>query len=134
MIPGNHFETAPFLLRRRVQHIINENSISRSRVVHQYMGHRAHQLAVLNDRASALECVKYRTTLFFEFLVYRGVNWVETFLVKSPLFKIVYKKCPQILPVGISHEYRLWYQTSSNSGDERTEESKSGSSLSSSNS
>ena len=86
------------------------------------MGHSAYQPAVLDDRASARECVMYRTVLFFEFLVYRGVNWVETFLLKSPLFKIVYEK------------YRLWYQTSANSGDEGTAESKSGSSLSSSNS
>ena len=41
------------LLPRRVQHILDKNPVPRSRIVHQYMGHGAYQLAVLNNRASA---------------------------------------------------------------------------------
>ena len=41
------------LLPRRVQHILNKNPVPRSRIVHQYMGHGAYQLTVLNNRASA---------------------------------------------------------------------------------
>ena len=41
------------LLPSRVQHILDKNSVPRSRIVHQHMGHSAYQLAVLNNRASA---------------------------------------------------------------------------------
>ena len=47
----------PVLLRgaesRRVQHILDEDTIAAPGVVHENVGHGAHQLAVLQDRAAA---------------------------------------------------------------------------------
>ena len=43
------------LLSRRIQHILNENSVTPGRIVHQYMGHCAHQFAVLYNGAAAHE-------------------------------------------------------------------------------
>ena len=42
-------------LPRRVQHILNKNPVPRSRIVHQYMGHRTHKFSVLQNGASAHE-------------------------------------------------------------------------------
>ena len=51
-------------LRRGVPHILNENPVSRGRIVDQHVGHRAHELAVLKDRAARQECGQSKTTNF----------------------------------------------------------------------
>jgi len=42
-------------LFRCVQHIFDENPVTSGRIVHQNMGHGAHQLPVLYDRTAAHE-------------------------------------------------------------------------------
>ena len=63
----------PYILRLRrlrhghlsgVQHIFNENAVARGGIVDKNVGHRAHQLAVLDNRAAAHECVQVGTTVF----------------------------------------------------------------------
>ena len=39
----------------RIQHVLNKNPIPPCRIIHQHMGHRTHQLAVLNDGTAAHE-------------------------------------------------------------------------------
>lgn len=41
-----------FTLYRRIQHILNENPIPRSRVIHQNMGHSTDKLPILYNRAA----------------------------------------------------------------------------------
>ena len=45
-------------LRCRIQHILDEDAISGSRVIHKDMGYRTDELAVLDDGAAAHVCVK----------------------------------------------------------------------------
>lgn len=42
-------------LPRRIQHILDKDSVSRRWIVHQHMAHRADQPAVLQDRAAGHE-------------------------------------------------------------------------------
>ena len=46
------------------EHIFEEDSISRCRIVDQHVRHRADQLAVLNNRRAAHECGQEGTTKF----------------------------------------------------------------------
>ena len=46
------------LLSSRIQHIFNENPVPSCRVIHQHVGHRTHQFAVLNNGAAAHADVK----------------------------------------------------------------------------
>ena len=55
----------------RPDHILNENPVSRRRVVDEDVRHRADELAVLYQRAAAHECVQVGTTVFFK-------NFTET--------------------------------------------------------
>ena len=48
----------PQILSRRFQHILNINPITPRRVIHQNMGYRTNQLAVLNNGTSAHADVK----------------------------------------------------------------------------
>ena len=40
---------------RRLQHILDKDPVPRRRIVHQHMGHRPNQPAVLQDRAARHE-------------------------------------------------------------------------------
>ena len=48
----------------RIQHILDKNPIPPRWIIHQHMGHRAHQPAVLDDGAAAHVCVNIGTTFF----------------------------------------------------------------------
>ena len=48
------------------EHIFDKNSVSRGRVIDQHVGDCSHQLAVLDDRAAAHECVQVGTTVFYK--------------------------------------------------------------------
>ena len=54
-------------LCRRIQHVFNENAVSRCGVIDQYVGNRADEFAVLDDGGTGHECVNIGTTLFYEF-------------------------------------------------------------------
>ena len=56
-------------LRRRVQHIFNEDAVTRGGVVDEDMGHGTDEFAVLNDRTAAHLCVKDRTKIFTNLFV-----------------------------------------------------------------
>ena len=49
---------------RRVQHILNENSVPRCRIVYHNVRDRADELAVLDNGAAAHECGQEGTTVF----------------------------------------------------------------------
>ena len=49
------------------EHSFSKNSVALCRVIHQHMGHSAHQLAVLDDRTAAHGWCQYGTTNFFKF-------------------------------------------------------------------
>jgi hypothetical protein len=81
MILPFHFD---FALRRprhghlrRVQHIFNENAVTGCRIVYKNVGDRTDELAVLNNRATAHECVQVGTTHFYNFLT------VSTLFIKK---------------------------------------------------
>ena len=66
----------PFALRRllhrhfcRIQHIFNENPITRCGIVDENMRHRSHELAVLDDGRARHECGQERTTKFVIFFI-----------------------------------------------------------------
>ena len=61
----HHFETAPFDSGCSVQHVFNEDAISRCGVVNKNMGHCSHQFAILDDRTAGHECVNIGPTRFF---------------------------------------------------------------------
>lgn len=50
--PWYHDEAMGIVLSRRIQHILNENPIPRSRVIHQNMGHSTDKLPILYNRAA----------------------------------------------------------------------------------
>ena len=52
----------------RIQHIFDEDSVSRGGIVDQHVGDRSHELAVLNDGGARHECVQVGTTAFYKFL------------------------------------------------------------------
>ena len=54
---GNGLCAIP-ILRRGVEHVFDENTISGGRIVDKDVGHRAHQFAILNDGATGHFCVK----------------------------------------------------------------------------
>ena len=63
----------PFKLRylclrhlRRVQHILNEDTVSGCGIIDHNVGHRTDQLAVLNDGAAAHECGQVGTTVLLK--------------------------------------------------------------------
>jgi len=43
-------------LAHLIQHIFNKYTVSRFRIVDKHVGHRSHELAVLDDRATTQEC------------------------------------------------------------------------------
>ena len=43
------------------QHILGEDAVARRGIVDQHVRHRAHELAILNDRAARQECGGERT-------------------------------------------------------------------------
>ena len=45
--------SAPIRLSSRIQHILNKNSVSPCRIIYKHMGHGAHKLTILNNRAAA---------------------------------------------------------------------------------
>ena len=49
---------------RRIQHILNENAIPRGGIVYKHVRHRAHELAVLDNRRARQVCGQERTTVF----------------------------------------------------------------------
>ncbi len=52
-----------------IQHIFNENAVSRGGIVDQHVSDRPDELAVLNDRASAHECGQEGTTVFHKIFI-----------------------------------------------------------------
>ena len=52
-----------------VQHIFNEDSVTHGGIIDQNVGNSSYQLPVLYKGTAAHECVKYRTTLFCEFII-----------------------------------------------------------------
>jgi hypothetical protein len=54
---------------RRVQHILDENAVSRSGIVYHYVRYRSDELAVLDDRRARHECGQDRTTKFVSFFI-----------------------------------------------------------------
>ena len=48
----------------RIQHILNENSIPRGGIIYKNVRYSSHELAVLDDGASAHECGQEGTTVF----------------------------------------------------------------------
>ena len=54
---GNGLCAIP-ILRCRVEHVFDEDAVSRCGVVHENMGHRAHQFAVLYNRRAGHADVK----------------------------------------------------------------------------
>ncbi len=55
---AHFFVTIIAMLCCRIQHIFDENAISRRRVVHQHMGDSADEFSVLNDRTAGHADVK----------------------------------------------------------------------------
>ena len=83
------------LLRDRLsglQHILNKDTVAHCGVVHKDMGDCAHQLAVLDDGATAHADVKQGTKkscVFLQFLcVFRGKRQLFTYLTRDPLLDI----------------------------------------------
>ena len=59
------------------QHVFNEDAVAHGRVVHQHMGHSAHQFAVLNDGTAGHADVKCGTKefcIFLRFYAHFGVK------------------------------------------------------------
>ena len=50
----------------RIQHILNKNAVSRGGIVYEDVRDRADELAVLDNGASAHECVQVGTTVFIK--------------------------------------------------------------------
>ena len=77
----------PFKLRRlrhghlrSVEHIFDEDSVAACGVVYKHVGHRAHELAVLDDGGARHECGQEGTTVFYNFLT------ILTLFVKKFVF------------------------------------------------
>ena len=49
---------------RGIQHILNENSVSRGGIIDEDVGNRADELAVPDEGAAAQVCGQERTTIF----------------------------------------------------------------------
>jgi len=50
----------------RLQHILDEDPVPTAGLVYKNVGHGANELAVLNDRAAAHECVNIGPTHFYK--------------------------------------------------------------------
>ena len=50
----------------RIQHILDENSVSRGGIVYHNVGNRADELAILNDRRARHECGQVGTTVLLK--------------------------------------------------------------------
>ena len=57
-----------------IQHIFNENAVARGRVVDKHVGHRADELAVLDEGAAAHECVQVGTTIINRNLIIESIH------------------------------------------------------------
>ena len=81
-------------LPRRLQHILDKDPVPRRRIVHQHMGHRPDQPAVLQDRAAGHEWLSLWTTrhvcIAFSFVLVKANCFLLRCMVKYPEKKVCF--------------------------------------------
>ena len=81
---GQHFYLILPLRRLRhrhlrgVQHIFNENAVSRGGIVDEHVRYRADELAVLNDRRARHECGQVGTTIINRNLIIESIHRLKS--------------------------------------------------------
>ena len=63
---------------RGVQHILNENTVSRGGIIDQYVRDRSDELAVLNDRRARHECGQEGTTIINRNLIIESIHRLKS--------------------------------------------------------
>ena len=60
------------------EHILDKDTVANGGIVDQDVRHRAHDLAVLNDRAAAHECVQVGTTIINRNLIIESIHRLKS--------------------------------------------------------